>query len=124
MLLDLLRIILRNIKDDVRNNLLGKLPILLILDPDTFDPPFIDGFEEYTNATRANIGSSAILAVLILLAAFDIVYSVIRLALAGLIMGVVMGVCGFFLIWFYVTFARRWKLVIKLFRGTNSNGVW
>ncbi|KAL1572610.1 hypothetical protein V4U95_003085 [Candida albicans] len=49
--LQLISIVSRNIADDLKNNILNRPPILLIFNPDSFEPPFTNGFDEYFNVT-------------------------------------------------------------------------
>ena len=110
--LQLISIVSRNIADDLKNNILNRPPILLILNPDSFEPPFTNGFDEYFNVTstallgqysNSKAANYAIVALSIVLAGLDIIYSL------------------FFGLWFVVTASRRWKLVVLLFQNNDYN---
>ena len=108
--LQLISIVSRNIADDLKNNILNRPPILLILNPDSFEPPFTNGFDEYFNVTstallgqysNSKAANYAIVALSIVLAGLDIIYSIIRLSISTMLMGAFLGsllflalVCG------------------------------
>ena len=122
--LQLISIVSRNIADDLKNNILNRPPILLILNPDSFEPPFTNGFDEYFNVTstallgqysNSKAANYAIVALSIVLAGLDIIYSIIRLSISTMLMGAFLG------LWFVVTASRRWKLVVLLFQNNDYN---
>ncbi|CAX42807.1 conserved hypothetical protein [Candida dubliniensis CD36] len=128
--LQLISIVSRNIIDDLKSNILNKPPILLILNPDSFEPPFTNGFDEYFNVTstallgqysNSKAANYAIVALSIVLAGLDIVYSIIRLSISTMLMGAFFGSLLFFGLWFVVTASRRWKLVVLLFQNNDYN---
>ena len=127
--LQLISIVSRNIADDLKNNILNRPPILLILNPDSFEPPFTNGFDEYFNVTstallgqysNSKAANYAIVALSIVLAGLDIIYSIIRLSISTMLMGAFLGV-SYFGLWFVVTASRRWKLVVLLFQNNDYN---
>ena len=128
--LQLISIVSRNIADDLKNNILNRPPILLILNPDSFEPPFTNGFDEYFNVTstallgqysNSKAANYAIVALSIVLAGLDIIYSIIRLSISTMLMGAFLGRLLFFGLWFVVTASRRWKLVVLLFQNNDYN---
>ena len=128
--LQLISIVSRNIADDLKNNILNRPPILLILNPDSFEPPFTNGFDEYFNVTstallgqysNSKAANYAIVALSIVLAGLDIIYSIIRLSISTMLMGAFLGSLLFFGLWFVVTASRRWKLVVLLFPNNDYN---
>lgn len=128
--LQLISIVSRNIADDLKNNILSRPPILLILNPDSFEPPFTNGFDEYFNVTstallgqysNSKAANYAIVALSIVLAGLDIIYSIIRLSISTMLMGAFLGSLLFFGLWFVVTASRRWKLVVLLFQNNDYN---
>ncbi|AOW28320.1 hypothetical protein MEM_02762 [Candida albicans L26] len=128
--LQLISIVSRNIADDLKNNILNRPPILLILNPDSFEPPFTNGFDEYFNVTstallgqysNSKAANYAIVALSIVLAGLDIIYSIIRLSISTMLMGAFLGSLLFFGLWFVVTASRRWKLVVLLFQNNDYN---
>lgn len=128
--LQLISIVSRNIADDLKNNILNRPPILLILNPDSFEPPFTNGFDEYFNLTstallgqysNSKAANYAIVALSIVLAGLDIIYSIIRLSISTMLMGAFLGSLLFFGLWFVVTASRRWKLVVLLFQNNDYN---
>ncbi|KGR10792.1 hypothetical protein MG5_02748 [Candida albicans P57072] len=128
--LQLISIVSRNIADDLKNNILNRPPILLILNPDSFEPPFTNGFDEYFNVTstallgqysNSKAANYAIVALSIVLAGLDIIYSIIRLSISTMLMGAFLASLLFFGLWFVVTASRRWKLVVLLFQNNDYN---
>lgn len=128
--LQLISIVSRNIADDLKNNILNRPPILLILNPDSFEPPFTNGFDEYFNVTstallgqysNSKAANYAIVALSIVLAGLDIIYSIIRLSISTMLMGAFLRSLLFFGLWFVVTASRRWKLVVLLFQNNDYN---
>ena len=128
--LQLISIVSRNIADDLKNNILNRPPILLILNPDSFEPPFTNGFDEYFNVTstallgqysNSKAANYAIVALSIVLAGLDIIYSIIRLSISTMLMGAFLGSLLFFGLWFVVSASRRWKLVVLLFQNNDYN---
>ena len=128
--LQLISIVSRNIADDLKNNILNRPPILLILNPDSFEPPFTNGFDEYFNVTstallgqysNSKAANYAIVALSIVLAGLDLIYSIIRLSISTMLMGAFLGSLLFFGLWFVVTASRRWKLVVLLFQNNDYN---
>mgnify|MGYP001069801350 FL=1 len=128
--LQLISIVSRNIADDLKNNILNRPPILLIFNPDSFEPPFTNGFDEYFNVTstallgqysNSKAANYAIVALSIVLAGLDIIYSIIRLSISTMLMGAFLASLLFFGLWFVVTASRRWKLVVLLFQNNDYN---
>ncbi|RLV94128.1 hypothetical protein JA1_001956 [Spathaspora sp. JA1] len=82
---DLFTIIGRNIRNDFATNIFHRFPLLLIINPDSFQPPFTNGFDEFFNVTTPSIMNNQysdvivvnyiIVILSILLAGLDIVYS-------------------------------------------------
>lgn len=133
---ELFIIILRNIRNDFQINILSRFPLLLILNPDAFEPPFTNGFDEFFNVTTTTtsiihnqysnivIMNYMIVGFSILLAWLDIIYSILRLAISTIIVGMFMGSMLFFSIWFYVTVSRRWKVMILVIQNNEFFGIW
>ncbi|KAK6455206.1 uncharacterized protein RJT20DRAFT_1049 [Scheffersomyces xylosifermentans] len=110
------------------------MPVMLILNPEMFEPPFTNAFDECFNVTNSSLLGNRfsefevvnylLVGLSILLAGFDVIYSVLRLLLAGILLGLTVGLTLFFLIWVYVTYIRRWKLVILFFNDNECSGIW
>ncbi|EER33752.1 predicted protein [Candida tropicalis MYA-3404] len=131
--LDLMALICRNIKDDILTNIFHRPPILIIFNPDAFNPPFTGAFNEYFNVTTTSIINNysnasminyAIIGLSILLAGLDVIYSIIRILISTIFIGVFIGSLVFFGLWFMVTAARRWKLIIILFQNNDFTGIY
>ena len=89
-----------------------------------------NGFDEYFNVTstallgqysNSKAANYAIVALSIVLAGLDIIYSIIRLSISTMLMGAFLGSLLFFGLWFVVTASRRWKLVVLLFQNNDYN---
>lgn len=143
--LQLLPIIFKNIKDDFIANFVTRLPLLLVVDPDSFEPPFTNGlndFLEMVNLTtvadlqQLNITVSSrdliyytmieygILLLSVVFAGFDILYSMLRLCMSAVVIGGLVSVLAFCTIWLIVTLTRRWKLISMIIRNNEFEGVW
>ncbi|CCG22074.1 hypothetical protein CORT_0B03660 [Candida orthopsilosis Co 90-125] len=143
--LQLLPIIFKNIKDDFIANFVTRLPLLLVVDPDSFEPPFTNGlndFLEMVNLTtvadlqQLNIPVSSrdliyytmieygILLLSVVFAGFDILYSMLRLCMSAVVIGGLVSVLAFCTIWLIVTLTRRWKLISMIIRNNEFEGVW
>lgn len=139
--LQLLPLIFRNIRDDFVANFVTRLPLLLVLDPDSFEPPFTNGlndFLEMANLTTVadlellsgkdyvyyTIIEYAILLLSLVFAGFDILYSMLRLCMSAVFIGCLISVLGFCTIWLIVTITRRWKLISMIIRNNEFEGVW
>ncbi|KAG2734228.1 hypothetical protein G9P44_002234 [Scheffersomyces stipitis] len=133
----LVTIIACNVRDDVvaNLNLSEKLPVMLFLYPETFEPPFTNGFNEFFNVSSVDMitskyDSNTVLANCLVmlfgyvLAVLDIAYSALRLLVAGMMVGATLGLSLFFLFWVNVTFTRRWKFVLMYFQNLESCGLW
>lgn len=141
----LLPIIFKNIKDDFIANFVTRLPLLLVVDPDSFEPPFTNGlndFLEMVNLTtvadlqQLNIPVSSrdliyytmieygILLLSVVFAGFDILYSMLRLCMSAVVIGGLVSVLAFCTIWLIVTLTRRWKLISMIIRNNEFEGVW
>ncbi|EGW31525.1 uncharacterized protein SPAPADRAFT_140190 [Spathaspora passalidarum NRRL Y-27907] len=131
---NLFKIIGRNIRNDLVANIFERFPLLLIINPDSFQPPFTNGFDEYFNVTSPSIMNNQysdvivvnymIVTLSILLAGLDIVYSIIRLSISTMIVGLFLGSMLFFSVWFLVTASRRWKVLVLMFQNNEFSGVW
>ncbi|RCK65834.1 hypothetical protein Cantr_01470 [Candida viswanathii] len=129
----LMVMIARNIKDDILTNIFNRPPILIIFNPDAFNPPFTCAFNEYFNVTTTSIINEyssvpminyAIISLSVLLAGLDVIYSIIRILISTVFIGVFVGSLVFFGLWFMVTVARRWKLIVLMFQNNDFTGVW
>ena len=125
--------IFRNIKNDILTNIFNRPPILIIFNPDAFNPPFTSGFNEYFNVTTTAIINEysnvpiinyTIVGLSILLAGLDVVYSIVRILISTIFIGFFVGSLVFFALWFMVTATRRWKLIILLFQNNDFTEVW
>lgn len=141
----LLPIIFKNIKDDFIANFVTRLPLLLVVDPDSFEPPFTNGLNDFlemvnlttvTDLEQLNIPVSSrdliyytmieysILLLSIVFAGFDILYSMLRLCMSAVVIGGLVSVLAFCTIWLIVTLTRRWKLISMIIRNNEFEGVW
>ncbi|KAL6452788.1 hypothetical protein SBY92_000129 [Candida maltosa Xu316] len=128
-----IRILGRNFKDDIVNNLCGRSPFLVIAYPDSFEPPFTNTFNEYFNVSSTaiineyssiNIVNYSIISLSIFLAGLDIIYSIFRLLISTFLIGALVGSIVFFGLWFTVTATRRWKLIILMIQNNEFTGIW
>lgn len=143
--LQLLPIIFKNIKDDFIANFVTRLPLLLVVDPDSFEPPFTNGLNDFlemvnlttvTDLEQLNIPVSSrdliyytmieysILLLSVIFAGFDILYSMLRLCMSAVVIGGLVSVLAFCTIWLIVTLTRRWKLISMIIRNNEFEGVW
>lgn len=141
----LLPIIFKNIKDDFIANFVTRLPLLLVVDPDSFEPPFTNGLNDFlemvnlttvTDLEQLNIPVSSrdliyytmieysILLLSVIFAGFDILYSMLRLCMSAVVIGGLVSVLAFCTIWLIVTLTRRWKLISMIIRNNEFEGVW
>lgn len=141
----LLPIIFKNIKDDFIANFVTRLPLLLVVDPDSFEPPFTNGLNDFlemvnlttvTDLEQLNIPVSSrdliyytmieysILLLSVVFAGFDILYSMLRLCMSAVVIGGLVSVLAFCTIWLIVTLTRRWKLISMIIRNNEFEGVW
>ena len=143
--LQLFPLIFENIKQDFVANFVKRLPLLLVIDPDSFEPPFTNGLNDFLdmvnltsiadlqhlNITVSNkdliyytINEYGILLLSIVFAGFDILYSMLRLCISAVVIGGLVSVIGFCTIWLIVTLNRRWKLIAMIIRDNEFEGVW
>jgi hypothetical protein len=96
-------------------------PLSIITSPELFGPPFTNALDLWYNVTGGETAmvpgsyrspeSWLFLAVAIVFAALDIVYSAIRLFSAGLIVGGALCMTIFTTTWIYITVKCRWLLL-------------
>lgn len=96
-------------------------PLSIIFSPELFGPPFTNALDQWYNVTGGETAmvpgsyrspeSWLFLAVAIVFAALDIVYSAIRLFSAGLIVGCALCMTVFTTTWIYITVKCRWLLL-------------
>ena len=140
----LFRLVFRNVKDDIVANFVVRLPLLLVIDPDSFEPPFTNGLNEFfemvnvtaiaksglavTSVSRDDLYYTmmeyGVLLLSIVFAGFDILYSMLRLCMSAVVIGCLVSVLGFCTIWLIVTISRRWKLLSMVIRNNEFEGVW
>ncbi|KAK6462199.1 hypothetical protein DFJ63DRAFT_313342 [Scheffersomyces coipomensis] len=129
----LLVLAFNNVWNDLVENVYQKSPISVIIQPENFEPPFTNAFNTFFNITAESgtnfvySGSklpylNIIISVFsVILAELDIIYCIIRLAIAtGLILSFV-GLAVFFMIWCYITLYRRWSLLITFVKSDKFN---
>lgn len=137
--LDISRKIADNIKKDIVDNFVNRFPLIVIIDPNLFDPPFSSCFDEYFNITGTSItptfnhtvpnyNDKLVTLLGILVASLDIFYSIVRIFLAGIYTGIYMGLAffgiGVFGVLLYETINRRWKIVTTMLDLINLNFIW
>lgn len=144
---NLTSIILANLKNDIIANFVTRVPLLLVLDPESFEPPFTNALDEYltgklvsyssgynvsTNLANANgftvfsfhiVTGYLITFLQIVFGALDIIYSLLRLCLSAIFFGIFLSLFVFCFIWLGVTINRRWKLIALIIRNLEFENV-
>lgn len=103
--------IARNIRQDLIN---VRNPIMIIVHPEMFNPPFISAINTADNEV---LDSNIWLVVKLICCGLDIVCSMVRMVIASMLSGMIMVSYVVLTIFLYVTLRRRWRLLLEFMKN-------